>query len=197
MKVYIEPIGKLINQFSKLPGVGGKTAQRFAYRVINMSDEEAKAFADAILSAKRDVHYCKECGNFTEGEVCDICKERKKDVICVVKEPKDIIAFEKLGEFEGVYHVLHGLFSPKDGVGMEDLSISSLIERIKKNNVKEVIIATGTNVEGDATALAISYYVKPLGVKVTRLAQGIPIGTEIEYADEGSLSRAFNERKTI
>jgi recombination protein RecR len=143
------------------------------------------------------VHYCKECGNFTEGEVCDICKERSKNVICVVKEPKDIISIERLGEFEGVYHVLHGLFSPKDGIGMENLPINSLLERIKQNNTKEVIIATGTNVEGDATALAISYYVKPLGVKVTRLAQGIPIGTEIEYADEGSLARAFNERKDL
>ncbi len=197
MKVYIEPIGKLVNQFQKMPGVGAKTAQRFAYKVIRMSDDEAKEFAEAILRVKREVKYCAECGNYTTDDVCDICKTRSKKTICVVKEASDIMAIEKLNQYNGVYHVLNGLYSPKDGVGLDDLSINSLIEKIKNNGVTEVILAIGTNVEGDATSVALSYYIKQLGVKVTRLAQGIPIGTDIEYADEGSLSQAFSERKVL
>ena len=197
MKGYIEPIGRLINKFRLLPGVGEKTAQRFAYQVMNLTEEEVKDFANAIIEVKTKVRYCKEFGNYTENEICDICKERDKSIICVVKEPKDIISIERLNEFKGVYHVLHGVISPKDGVGIEDLSIKPLIEKIEKNGVKEVIFATGTSIEGDTTALALSYYIKPFNVKVTRLAQGIPIGTDIEYADEGSLSKAFIERKSI
>ncbi len=136
MKVFIEPIGKLINEFSKLPGVGAKTAQRFAYKIINMSEEEAKEFADAILNAKRNVHYCKICGNFSEGEICDVCKVRKGEVICVVKEPKDVVAIEKLNEFDGVYHVLHGTISPMDGIGPDDINIKGLLKRISGGDVK-------------------------------------------------------------
>ena len=197
MKVYIEPIGKLINEFSKLPGVGAKTAQRFAYRIVNMPEDEARSFAQAILDVKKNVHYCKICGNFSEGDVCDICKNRSSDTICVVKEPKDVIAIEKLNEFDGVYHVLHGTISPMNGVGPNDIDIKGLLRRIAEGSVKEVILATNPDVEGEATAMYISGLIKPLGIKVTRLARGLPIGTDLEYADEVSLARAFVERKTI
>lgn len=197
MQVYIEPIGRLINEFSKLPGVGKKTAQRYAYRIINMPEEEARAFAAAIVNAKLKVRYCKVCGNFTENEVCDICKERDGRVICVVKEPKDVIALEKLREFRGVYHVLHGVINPMEGVGPNDIRIRELLARIGEGNVEEVILATNPDVEGDATALYIAKLIKPLGVRVTRLSRGIPVGSEIEYTDDVTLSRAFNERKEI
>lgn len=197
MKVYIEPIGKLINEFSKLPGVGAKTAQRFAYKIINMPLDQAKSFADAIIQAKTKVKYCEICGNFSEDNVCDICKSRSSESICVVKEPKDVIAIEKLNEFNGTYHVLHGTISPLDGIGPNDINIKGLLERIVKNDVKEVIMATNPDVEGEATAMYISNLLKPFNIKVTRLAHGIPIGTELEYADEISLARAFVDRKTI
>lgn len=197
MKVYIEPIGKLINEFSKLPGVGAKTAQRYAYKIINMTDEEAENFAEAIKSAKKNVHYCKICGNFSEDDVCDVCKTRSPSVICVVKEPKDVIAIEKLNEFNGVYHVLHGTISPLDGVGPDDIDVKGLLSRISKGGVSEVIMATNPDVEGEATAMYITGLLKPLGIKVTRLAHGIPIGTDLEYADEVSLARAFVERKVL
>lgn len=197
MKVFIEPIGKLINEFSKLPGVGAKTAQRFAYKVIKMSKEDAENFAKAIIDAKNKVNYCKICGNFSEGEICDVCKMRSAQTICVVKEPKDVVAIEKLNEFNGVYHVLHGTISPLDGIGPDDINIKGLLKRISEGEVAEVIIATNPDVEGEATAMYISNLLKPLGIKVTRLAHGIPIGTELEYADEISLARAFVDRKII
>lgn len=197
MKVFIEPIGRLINEFSKLPGVGAKTAQRFAYKVINMSEEEAKEFAEAITNAKSKVHYCSICGNFSEDAVCDVCKNRSADTICVVKEPKDVIAIEKLNEYNGVYHVLHGTISPLDGVGPDDINIKGLLARIGKGGVKEVIMATNPDVEGEATAMYISGLIKPFGIKVTRLAHGIPVGTDLEYADEVSLARAFVDRKAL
>ena len=197
MKVYIEPIGTLINAFSKLPGVGLKTAQRYAYKIVNMPPEEAEAFAAAILSAKKNVHYCKICGNFTDGEICDVCRTRNADVICVVKEPKDVIALEKLREFKGVYHVLHGVINPMEGIGPNDIRLRELLARVGEGGVEEVILATNPDVEGDATALYIAKILKPLGVKVTRLAHGIPIGSEIEYTDDVTLSRAFIERKEV
>lgn len=197
MQVYIEPIGRLINEFSKLPGVGKKSAQRYAYKVISMTGEEAKEFADAILDVKRKVRYCKVCGNFTEGEVCDICKQRDGRTICVVKEPKDVIALEKLHEYRGVYHVLHGVIDPMAGVGPNDIRIRELLARVGEGQVEEVILATNPDVEGDATAMYIAKLLKPLGVKVTRLSRGIPIGSEIEYTDDVTLSRAFLERKEI
>ena len=196
MDVFIEPIGRLINEFSKLPGVGKKTAQRYAYRIINMTDAEAKEFAEAVISCKRKVRYCGVCGNFTEEEVCGICKQRQATAICVVKEPKDVIAMEKLHEFKGVYHVLHGVISPMDGVGPNDIRIKELLARINPD-VKEVIMATNPDVEGEATAMYIARLLKPLGVNVTRLAHGIPVGGELEYTDEVTLSRALSERKSI
>ncbi len=197
MDVFIEPIGKLINEFSKLPGVGKKTAQRYAYKVIGMTEAEAREFAESIVNCKRKVRYCKVCGNFTEEEVCEICKRRSSDVICVVKEPKDVIAMEKLREFKGVYHVLHGVISPMDGVGPNDIRIKELLARVSQGGVQEVIMATNPDVEGEATAMYIAKLLKPLGVNVTRLAHGIPVGGELEYTDEVTLSRALSERKSI
>lgn len=197
MDVFIEPIGKLINEFSKLPGVGKKTAQRYAYKIIGMTDAEAREFAESILNCKRRVKYCKVCGNFTEEDVCEICKRREGNVICVVKEPKDVIAMEKLHEFKGVYHVLHGVISPMDGIGPNDIRIKELLSRVNQGNVQEVIMATNPDVEGEATAMYIAKLLKPLGINVTRLAHGIPIGSELEYTDEVTLSRALLERKQI
>ncbi len=197
MDVFIEPIGRLINEFSRLPGVGKKTAQRYAYKIVDMSETEARAFADAIINVKQKVRYCKICGNFTEGDVCEICKRRDSSVICVVKEPRDASAIEKLHEFKGVYHVLHGVIDPMEGVGPNDIRIRELLARIQEGNVKEVIIATNPDVSGDATAMYIARLVNPLGVKVTRLAHGIPVGSEIEFTDDVTLSRAFAERNAI
>ena len=197
MQVFIEPIGRLINEFSKLPGVGKKSAQRYAYKIIGMTESEAQEIAAAILNVKKKVKYCKICGNFTEEEVCDICKERDGKIICVVKEPKDVIALEKLREFKGVYHVLHGVINPMEGIGPNDIRLRELLARVGEGGVEEVILATNPDVEGDATALYIAKILKPLGVKVTRLAHGIPIGSEIEYTDDVTLSRAFIERKEV
>ena len=197
MDVFIEPIGRLINEFSRLPGVGKKTAQRYAYKIVDMSETEARAFADAIINVKQKGRYCKICGNFTEGDVCEICKRRDPSVICVVKEPRDASAIEKLHEFKGVYHVLHGVIDPMEGVGPNDIRIRELLARIQEGNVKEVIIATNPDVSGDATAMYIARLVNPLGVKVTRLAHGIPVGSEIEFTDDVTLSRAFAERNAI
>ena len=196
MDTFIEPIGKLINQFTKLPGVGKKTALRYAYKIIDMSADDAKQFAQSILECKQKVRYCTVCGSFSEEDTCEICKRRDRSIICVVKEPKDVIALEKLREFKGVYHVLHGVISPMDGIGPNDIRIKELLTRVG-DGVTEVIIATNPDVEGDATAMYIAKLLKPLGVTTTRLAHGIPIGGEIEYTDEVTLSRAFLERKEI
>jgi recombination protein RecR len=197
MEIMIESIGKLVNEFSKLPGVGKKTAQRYAYKVIDMTESEAKEFAEAILGVKRKVRYCSVCGNFTEQDVCGVCKTRDHGVICVVKEPRDVAAIEKLHEFKGVYHVLHGTIDPMAGVGPNDIRIRELLARLNEHEVKEVIVATNPDVSGDATAMYIAKLIKPLGVTVTRLAHGIPIGSEIEYTDDVTLARAFVERNKM
>ncbi len=197
MEVFIEPIGRLINEFSKLPGVGKKTAQRYAYRVISMSEEEARAFADAVVDVKRRVRFCRICGNFTDEDTCAVCRTRDASQICVVKEPKDVIALEKLHEYQGVYHVLHGVISPMNGVGPDDIRIKELLARLREGNVKEVIMATNPDVEGEATAMYIAKLIKPLGVKVTRIAHGVPVGGELEYTDEVTLARALIERKEL
>ena len=196
MAGFIEPIGRLVNQLSKLPGVGAKTAQRYAYKIIEMSDLEAEEFAQAILRVKREVKYCKVCGNFSEKEICPICENRKSQIICVVKEPKDVIAIEKAGRFDGVYHVLHGTINPMEGVGPNDIAIKELLARLN-DDVKEVLIATNPDVEGEATAMYIAKIVKPLGIKVTRIAHGIAVGTDLEYADVGSLTRAILDRREM
>lgn len=193
----IESIGKLVNEFSKLPGVGKKTAQRYAYKVIDMTESEAREFADAIIGVKRKVRYCSVCGNFTEQDVCGICKTRDHGVICVVKEPKDVAAIEKLHEFKGVYHVLHGTIDPMAGVGPNDIRIRELLARLNEHEVKEVIVATNPDVSGDATAMYLARLIKPLGVTVSRLAHGIPVGSEIEYTDDVTLTRAFVERNQL
>ncbi len=177
--------------------MGGKTAQRYAYRIIDMSESEAKAFADAILAAKRKVRFCKVCGNFTEEEVCSVCRTRDKSIVCVVKEPKDVIALEKIREFRGVYHVLHGVLDPINGKSPDDIRVGELLARIKEGGVKEVIMATDTDVTGEATAMYIANLLKPLGITVTRIARGVPIGSELEYADEVTLTRALLERKEM
>lgn len=197
MTEFIEPIGKLINEFSKLPGVGRKTAQRYAYEIINMSEGDVEEFAKSIIDCKKKVHYCKTCGSFTDKDVCSICTNRSKETICVVKEPKDVIAMEKIHEYNGVYHVLHGTLKPSENVGPNDITINKLVDRIKEGGVKEIILATNPDYDGEITAMYISQVVKPLGVKVTRLAHGIPIGSDIEYTDEVTLSRAFVDRKEL
>ena len=197
MEIMIESIGKLVNEFSKLPGVGKKTAQRYAYKVIDMTESEARDFAEAILGVKRKVRYCSVCGNFTEQEVCGICKTRDKSVICVVKEPRDVAAIEKLHEFKGVYHVLHGTIDPMAGVGPNDIRIRELLARINESEIKEVIVATNPDVSVDATAMYLARLIKPLGITVSRLAHGIPVGSEIEYTDDVTLTRAFVERNKL
>ena len=193
---YIEPIEKLIRQFSLLPGVGSKTAQRYALKVLSLTDEQAQNFADAILAAKRNVKVCSICGNYTDEDPCHLCKTRDSSIICVVQEAKDVLAVERLGEYKGVYHVLGGVLNPLKGIGRDDIRIAELFKRLT-GNVSEVILATDTSAEGEATATYIARFVKQMGVKVTRLAQGISIGSELQYADEVTLSRAFINRKEI
>ncbi len=197
MEVFIEPIGRLMNEFSKLPGVGRKTAQRYAYRVINMTEGEARAFAEAIVNVKRKVRFCRVCGNFTEEDVCGICASRDQTTICVVKEPKDVIALEKVHEYKGVYHVLHGVIDPMNGVSPNDIRIKELLARVNGGEVKEVIMATNPDVEGEATAMYVAKLLKPLGILVTRISRGVPVGSELEYADEVTLARALIERKEL
>ncbi len=192
---HIESIARLIEQLTKLPGVGKKTATRYAYAVIAMDEADVNSFANALLEVKRRVHYCSVCGNFTDTETCEICSSRDNSLICVVKEPRDVAAFEKIQDYKGVYHVLHGQLSPINGIGPDDLRIRELFARL--DGVKEVIIATNPDVEGDATALYISRLIKPLGIPVTRIARGLPAGSEIEYADEVTLARALAERKPL
>ncbi len=190
-----EVIERLVNRFAALPGVGRKTAQRYAYAVIGMSEEDAKSFAEAITEVKEKVKFCSVCGNLTDKDVCDICSSRSHDVICVVAEPKDVLALERVAGRTFVYHVLGGTLSPLDGRGPEKLRIKQLLSRL--DGVKEVIMATNPDVEGEATAMYIARLLRPLGVKVTRLAQGISMGSEIEYADEVTLTRALESRTEI
>lgn len=193
------PLVVLSEQFAKLPGIGMKTAQRLAYAVMSMSDDDAKQFSDAILSVKRDVGYCKICQNLTEFEVCPICSDTNRDssVICVVETPKDVSAFERTNEYGGTYHVLHGLISPINGVGPDDIKVKELLDRISENNAREIIMATNPTVEGEATAMYIARLLKPLGLKVTRLAFGIPVGGHLEYADEVTLFKALENRSEM
>ena len=190
---YIEPLSRLIAAFSKLPSVGEKTAARYAYAVLNSSDEDVAELVEAIATLKDNVHFCSICGNFTEGDICEICRTRQAKTICVVKEPKDITALEKVKDFKGVYHVLHGVISPMEKIGPNDIRIKELLQRLTPE-VEEVILATNPDVEGEATAMYIARLVKPLGIKVTRIARGLPEGSVIEYADESTLSRALSSR---
>ena len=188
---------RLINSFTKLPAVGQKTAERYAYAVLNMNEADVNEFANNLINAKQSVHYCKVCGNWSEEDVCSICKTRSSATICVVKEPKDVIAMEKVRSYNGTYHVLHGCISPLQGKGPDDIRIKELLDRIGKGETSEIIMATNSDVEGEATSMYIAKILKPLGVKVTRLAQGISMGSDIEFADEVTLQRALEDRREI
>ena len=190
------PLAKLAEQFERLPGIGNKTAQRLAYYVLKMPREKALEFSQAIMSAHDSIHYCKECCNLTDKEKCSVCENSKRDhsTICVVEDPRDVMAIERTQEYNGVYHVLHGAMSPLNGIGPEQLTIKELLARIQKSQVDEVIMATNPTIEGETTSMYISKLLKPLGVKVTRLAYGIPVGGDLEYADEVTLLRALEGR---
>ncbi|MGN1201129.1 MAG: recombination mediator RecR [Candidatus Caccovivens sp.] len=197
MTEFDEPIERLIEYFRSLPGVGKKTAQRYAFYIIENNRDKAENFAKAIMEVKDKVKLCKECGNYSISEVCPICSRRNKQVICVVQEPKDIISMEKVKSFDGVYHVLFGCINPLENKGPNDIRIKELLSRVQQNAVKEVIMATNPDVEGEATAMYVAKILKPLGVKVTRLAQGISMGSDIEFADEVTLEKALKSRQEI
>ena len=199
MHYFPAALQELADQFAKLPGVGGKTAQRLAFHVLELPLEEAQMFANAILQAKQTVHCCPVCQNLTDREICPLCDDDTRDqgIICVVAEPKDVIALERSREFSGVYHVLHGVISPLNHVTQDDIRIKELIKRIAQGNIREVIMATNPDTEGEATAMYISRLLRPMGVKVTRLAYGIPVGSQLEYADEVTLSRALEGRQEM
>ena len=192
-----QDFNKLINSFTKLPTVGLKTAERYAYSIINMTNEDAENLAKNILNVKNKIKFCKICGNFTTEDICEICSSRKSDIICVVKESKDIKNFEKIKNFNALFHVLNGTLSPIKNISPDDLNISSLLKRINEGNIKEIVLALGTDVEGEATSMYLAKLLKPLDVKVTRLAQGISLGAEIEYVDSATLQRSFFDRKEI
>ncbi len=195
----IVPLNELIAQFERLPGIGKKTAQRLAYNILEQPPERAQKFAEALVNARKKIHFCKTCQSFTDMDECAICADSARDrsVICVVAEPKDVMAFERTREYSGLYHVLHGVISPMDGIGPDTLRIKELMARLSNNDVKEIIMATNPTVEGEATASYISRLVKPMGIKVTRLAYGIPVGGDLEYADEFTLARALEGRNEI
>lgn len=195
----IVPLNELISQFERLPGIGKKTAQRLAYSILSQPPERAQRFADALVNARKKIHFCSCCQGFTDLETCAICTDSTRDrsIICVVAEPKDIFTFEKTREFSGLYHVLHGLISPMDGITPDKLKIKELMSRLSDGSIKEIIMATNPTIEGEATASYISRLVKPMGIKVTRLAYGIPVGGDLEYADEFTLARALEGRNEI
>ncbi len=196
---YPEPIARLIDSYMKLPGIGQKTATRLAFYTIDMKEEVVNEFAKSLLSVKRDLHFCSICGNITEEDPCEICSDptRDKETILVVEEPIDVMALEKVREYHGLYHVLHGVLSPMEGTGPEDINIASLIQRLHDDQVKEVIIATNATTEGEATAMYMSRLIKPAGIKVTRLAHGLSVGSDIEYADEVTLLKAVEGRREL
>ncbi|MEK0315406.1 recombination mediator RecR [Cohnella sp. 56] len=196
---YPEPIAKLIESFSRLPGIGPKTAARLAFHVLRMKEEDTIDFAKALVSVKRNLTYCSICCNITDTDPCRICSDKTRDpsVICVVQEPKDLVAMERTREFGGYYHVLHGAISPMDGVGPDDIRIKELVQRLSDERVQELILATNANIEGEATAMYLSRLVKPFGIKVTRIAHGLPVGGDLEYADEVTLSKALEGRREL
>ena len=193
---YIAPLAELIEHFRTLPGIGNKTAVRLAYHVLDMDMDKAKGLAGAIMQAKEKIGYCKVCFNLSDENPCRICKSPNRDhsIICVVEQPQDVAAMERMRDFKGVYHVLHGALSPWEGIGPENIRVKELINRLHDDTVKEIIMATNPNVEGEATAMYIAKLVKPIGIKVTRIAHGLPVGGDLEYADEVTLSRAMENR---
>ena len=195
----IEAIARLVNQLSKLPGVGRKTAQRLAYHIIGMPQEQVRELAAAIYNGKKQIHFCPVCGNYTDVDPCVICadSERRRDIVCVVRDPRDVNALERMREYNGQYHVLHGVISPMDGVGPDDIRIRELMTRLSSGEIREVVLATNPDVEGEATAAYIARLLKPLGVTASRIAHGIPIGGNLEYTDEVTLAKALEGRRNL
>ncbi len=199
MLYYAEPVARLIGELSKLPGIGPKTAQRLAFYILNNDSGEALELARSIVDAKEKIRYCSVCSNLTDIDPCHTCRDesRNKAVICVVEEPRDIVAIERTKDYKGLYHVLQGAISPMEGIGPEQIRIKELLSRLHDNLVKEIIVATNPNIEGEATAMYLARLIKPLGVKVTRIAHGLPVGGDLEYADEVTLSKAFEGRREL
>ncbi len=195
----IEPIAKLVNQLSRLPGIGRKTAARLAYHIIALPEEQVRDLAVAIFSGKKQVHFCAVCGDYTDTDPCKRCADptRDKSILCVVKDPRDVAAMERMREYSGQYHVLHGVISPMDGIGPDDIRIRELMTRLASGEIREVVLATNPDIEGEATAAYIARLVKPLNVRVTRIAHGVPVGGELEYTDEVTLSKAFENRREL
>ncbi|RYL96755.1 recombination protein RecR [Sporolactobacillus sp. THM7-7] len=196
---YPEPIARLIDSFMKLPGIGPKTAVRLAFFVVDMNEEDVMDFARSLVDVKRKLTYCSICQNISDHDPCSICDDTTRDhsTICVVQDPKDVAALEKMHDYHGLYHVLHGVISPMDGIGPEDIKIAELIRRLEDEKIKEIILATNPTVEGEATAMYLSRLVKPIGVKVSRIAHGLPVGGDLEYADEVTLSKALEGRREL
>ncbi|MCR4601277.1 MAG: recombination mediator RecR [Clostridia bacterium] len=196
MSQYAKPLANLIRELSKLPGIGGKTAQRLAFHIMSMSEKDAGALSEAIVKAKKELHYCSICGNLTDRDPCSICEDQKRDRsrICVVEQVRDLVAMERMKEYKGMYHVLNGAISPMDGIGPEDINLKQLILRLQDPEVEEVILATNSTIEGEATAMYIARLIKPAGIRVSRIAHGIPVGGDLEYADEVTLSKAMEGR---
>ena len=200
MRQYPKPLNKLINELSKLPGIGGKTAQRLAFHILALEESEATSLANSIVTAKRSLHYCSVCGNLTDADPCEICSDESRDrtKVCVVETPQDVIAMERIRDFKGLYHVLHGAISPVEGIGPNEINLKSLITRLQQHDeIDEIIVATNPNIEGEATAMYIARLLKPSGIKVTRIAHGIPVGGDLEYADEVTLLKAMEGRREI
>lgn len=199
MREHVPPLERLVDEFAKMPGIGRKSAQRLAYYILGISESEAKKLIDSIVDAKNKIHYCSICQSFTDSDPCVICSSAKRDksVICIVESPRDVIAMEKTGEYTGLYHVLHGVISPMDGISPEDLRIKELLSRLSGGDITEIILATNPTVEGEATAMYIAKLIKPIGIKVTRIARGIPVGGDLEYTDELTLARALEGRREL
>ncbi len=199
MLYYAEPVARLIEQLGKLPGIGPKTAQRLAFHLLNSDVRESRELAGAIIEAREKIRYCSVCSNLTDEDPCRMCRNpaRNKTVICVVEEPRDVVAIERTGEYKGLYHVLQGTISPMEGIGPDQLKVKELMERLKDSEVTEIIAATNPDVEGEATAMYLARLIKPLGIKVTRIAHGLPVGGDLEYADEVTLSKAFEGRREL
>ncbi|KOP31566.1 recombination mediator RecR [Exiguobacterium sp. TDN 0502] len=197
---YPEAISRLIESFTKLPGIGPKTAVRLAFHVLDMEEDDVLMFGKALVSAKRDIAYCSVCGNITDQDPCYVCtdKHRNRTIVCVVQDSRDVIAMEKMRDYQGLYHVLHGAISPMEGIGPEDINVSSLLTRLQADEeITEIILATNPNIEGEATAMYLSRLLKPTGIRITRIAHGLPVGGDLEYADEVTLSRAMEGRREL
>ncbi|MBQ3389869.1 MAG: recombination protein RecR [Firmicutes bacterium] len=199
MAKYAKPLMRLIDELSSLPGIGGKSAQRLAFHILSMEEEDVEALAESIRSAKKSMRYCSVCGNLTDTDPCSICGDetRDKKSLCVVETPRDVAAMERIREYRGRYHVLHGCISPVDGIGPGDINIHSLLKRLQTEEVEEVIMATNPTIEGEATAMYIARLLKPAGLKVSRIAHGLPVGADLEYADEVTLSKSLENRKEL